>query len=413
MREPVDITAENTRLDSLAPRLLVGGAIGGIAFLVLAVFAAFATKAGAERFYLAYLINYMFFLSISLGGLFFVLVLHLTRAGWGVVVRRLSEAVAANVFLMLFLFIPILIGRGHLYLWLNAEYVAANQHDALLVWKEPYLNIGFFIVRCIIYFTVWIGLSLYLLWKSQEQDNSGDPKLTLRMERISAPGTLLFALTVTFAAFDLLMSRDYQWFSTIFGVYFFAGCFVSFLSFLAVTICFVQKSGRLVKVISSEHYHDIGKLMFAFVVFWAYIAYSQFMIIWYGNIPEETGWYYRRGGDGGEWYTASMILLFGHFFIPFLFLIFRSVKRKLGTLVFAAVWMLAIHWFDIFWLVMPEYTVKHAELNGTVPLHFLDALVFLGMGGLFVAGTVQWLRNHALIPEKDPRLAESLAFENA
>jgi hypothetical protein len=228
--------------------------------------------------------------------------------------------------------------------------------------------------------------------------------LTVRMERRSGGAMVLFALTTAFGAYDLLMSLDPHWYSTIFGVYFFAGSVVGFFACLPIITRTLQRSGRLAHAITVEHYHDMGKLIFAFTIFWAYIAFSQYMLIWYANLPEETGWYLRR--QTGGWQAVSLLLLFGHFIVPFLVLLPRWVKRDGRLLVLPAVWMLAMHWMDIYWLVMPEMGAKG------VPLGLMDLACFLAVGGTFVAAAARRLRDRSLVPEGDPRLQESLAFES-
>lgn len=389
-------------LGSFGSALLKLGVIVGVVALVAAFFGAQTHELKSERFFLSYLVNFAFYLSLSVGALFFVLTQHVSRAGWSVVIRRTAEGFAANVALMFILFWVIYAGMGHLYSWTDAEHVA---HDPILQGKQPYLNTGFFVIRILVYFGIWIAMTQYFLKGSIGQDSSKDPKKTERMQMVSAPGILITALTVTFAAFDLLMSRDAHWFSTIFGVYYFAGSFLGYFCLMAIFLFILQGKGLLKNVVTVEHYHDIGKYMFGFVVFWAYIAFSQFMLIWYANIPEETVWYIRR--FEGEWLTASYFLLIGHFIAPFAVLIHRPVKRNPPLLVLAAVWLLIVHWFDMYWLVMPE------TLKGTVGISWIDVAVFIGMGGLYLAGFAFFIGGKSLIPEGDPRLEESLRFKNA
>jgi hypothetical protein len=249
-----------------------------------------------------------------------------------------------------------------------------------------------------------VALSQLYFRTSVRQDESGDPALTLRLERWSAPGMFLFAATLTFASFDLLMSTDPHWFSTIFGVYYFSGAVLGCFALLALTLILLQRSGRLSHAISPEHYHDLGKLLFAFLVFWGYIAFSQFMLIWYANIPEETAWYLRRHSE--VWNPISLALVFGHFLIPFLLFLSRHPKRRALSLAVMAVWILVIHWVDLYWLVLPNLSPEAA------PFGLMDVALFVGMGGLFLAAAANRMRRHALIPLKDPRLGESLAFEN-
>lgn len=394
-----DLSRDKTRLETLATGILRGGFTASFVGILLAVFLALS-PGGERRFFFSYLHNFVFFLSLVLGGLFFVLIQHLTRATWSVAVRRIAEGIAANAWLAALLFLPVLLGLGELYLWLDPQAVA---HDPLLQGKEPFLNRTFFMVRCALYFGVWIALGRYYLSRSTTQDRTGDPAITVRMQKWSAGGMVLFALTLTFAAFDFVMSLDPHWYSTIFGVYFFAGSAVGGLSLIVVTAYVLQGQGRLIHVIGRRHYYDLGTLLFAFTVFWTYIAFSQYMLIWYSNISEETAWYLPR--RTGSWSAVGMMLVFGHFLIPFFFLMSRWVKRRRGLVTLAAVWMLAMHWLDLYWLIMPELSPA-----GIRP-HLLDFACLLGIGGLFMAGIALNLRSHSLVPEKDPRLAGSLAAE--
>jgi hypothetical protein len=215
---------------------------------------------------------------------------------------------------------------------------------------------------------------------------------------------VLYAITVTFAAFDLLMSLDPHWYSTIYGVYFFSGGMVGFFGFLAVTLFVLQRRGKLREEVTEEHWHDIGKQLFGWNVFWAYIAFSQYMLIWYANIPEETAWFETR--QHGSWATVSLILVFGHFLLPFLFMLPRIMKRKPVIVMTFAVWLLIMHGVDTYYLVAPEHGIEEVHLG------VLDVLGFAGHLALFVAGFTYILSGRTLFPEKDPRLAESLAFEN-
>jgi hypothetical protein len=276
--------------------------------------------------------------------------------------------------------------------------------DHVLLGKQPYLNEIFFLIRFGIYFIAWGWTARWFLKRSVEQDDSGDIGLTLRMERWSGPATVLFAFTTTFASFDLIMSLDAHWYSTIFGVYFFAGCAVGFFSLLALLTMWTQSTGRLTRSITVEHYHDIGKWIFAFVFFWGYIAFSQYMLIWYADLPEETSWIFAR--QTGTWVWAALILLFGHFCVPFTVMLSRATKRRLGLLGFFAAWMLAMHWIDVWWMITPRLS------PGVLRFDWLHVTCLIGLGGLFVAGMARQATGLSLMPEKDPRLPESLAFEN-
>lgn len=369
--------------------------VGGTAALILA-----AGDTQASDAWRSVLLNFAFFLSLALGGLFFTIIQHITRAGWSVVVRRVAEAVSCNVLLMLILLIPILwFGADSLYHhWLHPG------DDPLLKWKAPYLNLPFFLGRVAFYFIAWVVISRYFFNTSVRQDETGDPNLTLKMEARSPVAVIVFALSITFCAIDLLMSLEPHWFSTMFGVYYFAGTAGSFFALSILMLMFLQARGLVAESVTKEHYHDLGKLMFAFVIFWTYIAYSQFMLIWYANIPEETYWFKMR--MTGQWGGLSLFLLFGHFIGPFLFLMSRWQKRRQVTLMIGAIWMLMMHWLDMFWLVKPAAGVE------TVRFSALDLVCFVGMGGLFLGMVAKRLQDVSLVPEKDPRLGESLGFQN-
>ena len=381
-------------------------AIGGVLALV-GIGGAFAMKGGNEQqFYYSYLTSLLFWLAIALGGYFFTLVQHASRAGWSIVVRRLAENVMITLPVMGLLALPIFVGIHELYHWSHEEVVAA---DPMLSWKQPYLNSGGFITRGIVYIVVWAAVAFTFYSWSTRQDGASDPApLAHKMRGFAPLGMVLFGLSVTFAAIDWVMSLDPHWFSTIFGVYYFAGIVVSIHAFLAVVVVLLQRSGMLRGVVTPEHYHDIGKMMFAFTVFWAYIAYSQYMLIWYASIPEETYWYAYRGH--GDWLVLSLLLVFGRFAIPFVLFMSRRWKRRASSLVFWAVWMLVGQYLDMYWLVQPVLAHEH----GSEQIHFglLDVLTFVGIGGAFLAVFGWALGRAPLVPVRDPRLEESLNFEN-
>jgi hypothetical protein len=279
--------------------------------------------------------------------------------------------------------------------------------DELIAAKSGWwLDLELFTGRMALYFAIWIGFSWCYHRLSTRQDRTGDPGHSRTMGRISPIAVLLFALTTTAAAIDLLMSLDAHWFSTIFGVYFFAGCVLSFHSFLALLAIGLQRGGRLERAVTTDHLHDVGKMMFAFTVFWAYIAFSQYMLYWYANIPEETAWFLRRQ-QIPEWGAWGFFLIFGHFAVPFLFLLSRHVKRRRATLALGAAWMLVVQWCDLYYIVMPQLG------DGRVfPFSLVDVTIFLAMGGVYLATTAFFLRRHPLLAVRDPRLPEALAFHN-
>ena len=381
--------------------------IVGVIMLVLALVFGFmrGDEPQLKYFFHAYLVSFCFYLSISLGGLFFVALQHASRAGWSVSVRRVSEILAANTLLMAVLFLPILLpllfGNTALYEWLDPQTVLG---DEVLEGKRAYLNLPFFTIRAVVFFAIWGGLVWFFWRRSLEQDESGDAGLTLRMERVSYPALILFGVTVTFAAFDWIMSLTPHWFSTIFGLYYFSGAVVGFLCVVILALTVLQASGRLTSLVTTEHYHELGKLLFAFIIFWGYMAFSQYMLIWYANIPEETTWYLPR--QQGGWTTVSVILLFGHLLIPFFGLMSREAKRRKAILACWAGWLLLMHWLDVHYLVMP-----HVELKGW-PVGPIDICCLIGLGAVYLAGALLFAGDRPLIPTKDPRLGESLGFEN-
>ena len=361
---------------------------------------------GNMRWVHPYLISVVYFLSITIGALFFIIIHHLVRAGWSTVLRRIAEAVSLNFVLMAILALPLLHPdvMAVLFKWVEP---GIYKKDALIGVKEAYLNDGFFRIRIIAYFAIWIGFSLFYYRMSTKQDETGDPKLSRTMGRATPIAVLLFAISVSFAGFDLLMSLDAHWFSTMFGVYFFAGCVLSWHAFLALTVVWLQKNGRLTNAISAEHMQDVGKMVFAFTVFWAYVAFSQYMLYWYGNIPEETAWYLRRQ-EIFTWGAWGFFLVFGHFAIPFLFMLSKHVKRKKTTLAIGASWVLIVHWCDLYYIVMPQL------LDGKeFPFHMMDVTIFLTVGGIYLVSTSWFLGRSSLLAKKDPRLPEALAFHNA
>jgi hypothetical protein len=373
---------------------------GGCAVLA-AVVCAILGAANPKQFYFSWLVSFLFFLSLVLGALFFVLIQYASQGGWGVVVRRIGETVFATLPVMAALFIPLLFGLHDLYSW---SVPGAAEHDALLRWKAPYLNVPFFLIRAAVYFGGWSFIALLYYRGSRAQDVTGDPAVTARLRRLAGPAIIVLALTQTFASIDWIVSLTPHWYSTMFGVYFFSGAFVGFIALLSVVAPAMRRAGLLDTVINAEHLHDIGKFLFAFTAFWAYIAFSQFLLIWYANLPEETIWYKAR--LAGSWKIVSLLLMAGHFGVPFFYLMGREVKRRDGTLAIGGVWVLAMHFMDLYWQVMPTL---HPE--GVRP-SVLDLAGFVAIGGCFVAAAGWLLRRQALVPLRDPRLAESLAFEN-
>ena len=395
-----EISTDQIRLGSEAGKLQIitlAMVVVGVAVSLLSL----GGDDGMKTFYQSFLVNYTYVLSLSLGALFFLIITSLLRAGWNISVRRVAEVMSLPLVPLALLGGVVVMGMHDLYEWTHAEEVA---NDPILLHKTPYLNSNFFILRLVIYFVVWNLIAWYFRARSLKQDETGDPRITSRIERWSSIAIIAYALTVTLAAFDLMMSLYPHWYSTIFGVYYFAGCFMSFFAALICIIFVLQRYGRLKGVVNVEHFHDLGKMMFAFVVFWAYIAFSQFMLIWYANLPEETVFYDVR--QEGLWTWWSLFLLVGHFFVPFLFIMSRYQKRRPIMLGAAAIWLLVLHWVDMFYLQIPGHRSADA------PFRFADFGLWLAMVGLFGFVVIWRLRQVNLIPIRDPRLHEALSFEN-
>ncbi len=372
--------------------------IVGIIGLLLGLVGFFVDRG---HFFHSYLIAFVFWLSLALGGLFFTMLHHMVGATWSVVLRRFSENIMSMFLFLAIFFIPILFGIGDLYHWSHADIVAKNE---LLMGKTPYLNVPFFIIRTIIYFAIWVFLAGWFYRLSLAQDQEFEEGRLARMKRISAPGMVLFALTVTFAAFDWLMSLNASWYSTVFGVYIFSGSVLSVLAFITLLAIYLRGKGFLVDVITVEHYHDLGKLLFTFVVFWGYIAFSQYFLIWYGNIPEETQWFRNRWG--GWWQFITLLIVFGHFVLPFVVLISREAKRSLPVLTAMGFWLLFIHWVDLYWVVMPAHP-EHV-ISGL----WIDIVLMAGIGGVFLWFFWRRMTGAALVPVNEPNLEASIQLQS-
>jgi hypothetical protein len=374
----------------------IAGAIG-----LAGIGGALALPSEHHANYFAYLTAFLFFLSIALGSLFFCMIFFLTRSAWNVAIRRVAEASLGTLPVFALLFIPVLLGAEHIYHWMDPH---ALETDVILQAKAAYLNKGFFFVRAAVYFLIWTGLSLVFRQMSIKQDTTGDEKTTVRLQALAAPGIALGALSLTFAAFDWNMSIDYHWFSTMYGVIYFAGGFIGNFGLLVLMIIFFRGNGFFKGHVTVQHLHGAGKMLFGMNAFWAYVSFSQFMLIWYANIPEETIWYQHRWD--GNWKYVSMFLAVGHFVIPFIFFMSRHMKRNPAVAAFFATWLLAMHYLDVYWMVMPN--VYH----GNAQFGLGEILSVIGVGGVFFAAFTWLLGQAPLIPVKDPRLPESLAFEN-
>ena len=370
----------------------------------------------------AYLTAFIYCLSIAVGCLFFVMIQHLCRAGWSVVIRRIAETVMLMVIPLAVLFLPILgtllFGEGVLYKWDDPNHAIEN-HLPITAWMEKtrWLDSSWFTVRAFIYFAIWAALALFYYRGSIRQDATGDKAITDKLQYWSGPAIMMFCGATSFAAFDWVMSLAPMWFSTMFGVYVFAGSILSAHCIISVAVYALQRRGAIQDEVTIEHYHDLGKYMFGFVFFWTYIAFSQFLLIWYGNIPEETHWFYERGLGQDHldtWGTVGLILIFFHWMLPFAGLMSRHVRRN-PKLVFAwAIYLLILHFVDVYWMIMPESAAPdatHASAEGAAGVT-ASVLCVLGMFLLMIGMVLKIAKQNAVIAVRDPRLGESIAFEN-
>jgi hypothetical protein len=371
--------------------------------LVLAIAALGASSLGwsadPRRSLFAYLTAWLFITSLGAGALAWLMLLHVTGAVWSVSLRRLLEHLTRPLPWIAIGFLPIALNLQSLYPWADPSRVAA---DAELARKAVWLNPQFFLVRSGGYLIAWVLLAWILGALSDRQDQSADPSLRAPMRAVSAFGLIVLGLTTSCAAFDWIMSLDPHWISTIFGVYFWAGSLAGSIAALILTVLCFRALGGLKFAVTVEHLHDLAKLLFGFIVFWAYIAFSQYFLIWYANLPEETGWYIARRSE--SWNALSWGLCTGHFFIPFLLLLHRAVRRDPFWLGFLAAWILVFHYLDLYWLVMPAFRAEGFEPS------MLDAAVALSLTFFYGAAVAHASRKRALIPVGDSRLAESVAF---
>jgi hypothetical protein len=416
--KPTDITVPPT---SLWAKLPVIGAVMAVIGLG-ATFAALGGD-GKERALFSYLWAFEYCLSIALGALGFVLIQHVVRAGWSTVLRRVAETAMATLPVFILLFIPIAtVGLHVLYPWTHEE-------DEFLARKRWFLTEGAWFTRAAIYFIIWSALAFFLYTRSTKIDSVTDraqrDSLTRSMWGVSAAGILLYGLSQSFQAIDWLKSLMPHWYSTMWGVYFFAGSIVSFYAFTTLVLMGLQRAGMVKEAVTTEHFHDLGKFMFGHTVFWAYIGFSQFMLQWYANIPEETEFFMHR--THGGWAPISYLLPIVHFFVPFLWLLSRHMKRNRKTLAIGAIWILFAHAYDLYWIVLPNVTGAAAgspeASHGAQPNehaagvvshfapHWLDITAFIGVAGLFLAAFGFLLNRNKVVAINDPRLEESLVHE--
>lgn len=381
--------AAPARMDAWLRRALLAGLVASAACLA----GAFLDSA---QFFRSYLVAYLYIVAFPLGCLALAMLNHVTKGAWGVILRRIFEAAARTMPLMALLFVPIALGMKDLFVWTDPEIVS---HDQILQGKTPYLNVPFFLIRAGAFFALWWALGAFLSRLSRRQDETGDPALAMRMQAVSSVGLAIFVITASFASFDWLMSLDPHWFSSIYGIHFIGGQALSALAFAVVVGMFLSRREPMAGVIRASHFHDYGKLLLAFLMLWAYFSVSQLIIIWSGNLPEEAPWYLERTSGGWQLVTQALVLL--HFFVPFLLLLNARLKRSAGRLALVAGLLLVMRWVDGYWQAAPAMHVHR--------LHWMDVVLTIGLGGLWLAFFFWQLRRRPLLPVKEPFLSEALS----
>jgi hypothetical protein len=350
------------------------------------------------QFFHSYLFAFLFWAGIALGCMAVTMLHHVTGGAWGLPIRRPLESGTRTLPLMALLFLPIVAGARKLYEWADPVAVA---RDAALQHKSLYLNVPFFFGRAVLYFGAWLAFAYFLNRWSLQQDATGGRTINRRLQLLSSAGLVVYGLTVTFASIDWAMSLEPHWFSTMYGVLFIAGQGLSAFAFIVVVLVLLAERAPLSGYVAARHYHDLGKLMLAFVMFWAYVSFSQYLIIWAGNLPEEIPWYLRRLQGGWGW-IAVAILLF-HFVLPFLMLLPASANRNPRVLATVAGLVVFMQLVEIFWLTQPPFAGGHFRL------HWMDLLAPIGVGGLWLAVFSWQLGKRPLLPLNDPELQEALA----
>ena len=350
------------------------------------------------QFFHSYLLAYIFWVAIALGCLAILMLQHVTGGAWGLVIRRLLESATRTIPLMALLFLPLALGMRVLYVWARPEEVS---REAILQHKSFYLTVPFFWLRAAFYFLVWYTLARFLNKWSLEQDRAAQPRIARRLQALSAPGLVLFGLTATFASVDWVMSLEPEWFSTIFGLLFIAGQGLSAMAFVIAAVVILAKQKPLSQVISPGHLHDLGKLLLAFVMIWAYFAFSQYLIIWSGNLPEEISWYARRLGAGWQWVGLALVVF--HFALPFLLLLSRDFKRRASLLGRLAAAVIVMRLVDLFWLIAPGFRPE------SIGVHWMDLAAPVGLGGIWLAFFAGQLKQRPLLPIGDPNLEQALS----
>jgi hypothetical protein len=348
-----------------------------------------------HQFFRSYLMGFVFWVSVALGSLALLMISHLSGGGWGIVARRVFEASSRTLPFLALAFLPVAFGLQDLYLWAQPDQLAT---DRIIQHKAPYLNTGFFLARSVLYFVIWSGIAWTLSAWSRRQDGGADT--ALRMQRLSGGGLLVYAITVFFMSVDWIMSLVPHYFSSVYGMLFMVGQGLSGMAFTIAMLAVFGQREPLSRVIGPSHFHDLGKLLLAFVMLWAYLTFSQFLIIWSANLPEEIPWYLARMQGGWGW--VGLVLIFGHFFLPFFLLLNRDLKRNARTLSLIALVIMVIRLADMFWLIGPAHGTTE------IALHWMDVVAPVALGGLFVTVFLWQLGTRPILPVGEPWLDDAV-----
>lgn len=373
--------------------------------LAVGVLALIATIIGGvlldhQQFFRSYLYAYVFWVMIPLGGLGLLMVQYLSGGVWGIIIRRPLEAMTRTLPLMAIAFVPVVFGLHSVYEWMHSEVVAK---DPILSQKAGYLNEPAFIIRTVVYFILWIGTAMLVNRFAREHERTDSLEAGLRVRRVSAFGLVMLGLTLTLASVDWVMSLEPHWFSTMYGFSFMVGCLIPAMALAILVLAANRKVEPLATVARPVHYRDLGNLTFAFVMLWAYTGFSQFLLIWYGNLREEIPWYLKRAQ--GPWLAIAMFLLVMHFFVPFFILLNRSVKDRPQRLAGVAVVLIILRAVDLFWIMVPAFTGNEFRI------HWMDITALIGVGGIWVALFLSSLSKRPLVPGNEPYVREVVAKE--
>jgi hypothetical protein len=367
--------------------------VGAVAFLIFII----GGVIDRQQFFHSYLVAYVFWTGIALGSLALLMLQHLTGGHWGLVIRRVLEAATRTLPLMALLFVPIVLGAKSIYPWTHAE----EMETPALKIKAHYLNLPFFTVRAAIYFAFWLGAAFLLNKWSMEQDRTANPRFAKNMRMLSGPGLVFFVITVSLAAIDWGMSLSPEWSSTIYGLIYVAAWALSALAFTIVAVSLLANREPLSAVVKPSHFQDLGKLLLALVMLWAYFAFSQFLIIWSGNIPEEIHYYLPR--TRGVWGAIALLIVIFHFGLPMLLLLSRQTKRDSHKLALIAGVVLIMRLVDLCWMIEPEFG------HGGFHVSWLDFVAPVALGGIWLAAFVWQLEKRPLIPINDPQFETLIA----